>query len=37
MGQATQHNTMLFDHIRECYGHVVWTHKTHEKCADKLT
>jgi hypothetical protein len=22
--------------IRECYGRVVWTHKTHEKCADIL-
>ncbi len=24
------------DQIRECYGRVVWTHKTHEKCADIL-
>lgn len=23
--------------IRECYGRVVWSHKTHEKCADILT
>lgn len=22
--------------IRECYGRVVWTHKTHEKCTDIL-
>ncbi len=22
--------------IRECFGRVVWTHKTHEKCADIL-
>lgn len=22
--------------IRECYGRVAWTHKTHEKCADLL-
>lgn len=22
--------------LRECYGRVVWTHKTHEKCADIL-
>jgi len=22
--------------MRECYGRVVWTHKTHEKCADIL-
>lgn len=26
----------LEDQIRECYGRVVWTHKTHEKCADIL-
>lgn len=23
--------------VRECYGRVVWTHKTQEKCADLLT
>lgn len=22
--------------LRECYGRVVWTHKTHEKCSDIL-
>ncbi|MFM5840697.1 SLATT domain-containing protein [Aeromonas rivipollensis] len=22
--------------VRECYGRVVWTHKTQEKCADLL-
>ena len=27
---------ILEDQIRECYGRVVWTHKTHEKCADIL-
>ena len=26
--------TVLESQIRECYGRVVWTHKTHEKCAD---
>lgn len=26
----------LESQIRECYGRVVWTHKTHEKCADIL-
>ncbi len=26
--------TVLEAQIRECYGRVVWTHKTHEKCAD---
>ncbi|PIR38562.1 MAG: hypothetical protein COV35_06475 [Alphaproteobacteria bacterium CG11_big_fil_rev_8_21_14_0_20_39_49] len=24
-------------HIRQCYGRVVYSHKTHEKCADILT
>lgn len=27
---------ILEDQIRECYGRVVWAHKTHEKCADIL-
>lgn len=27
---------MLEGQIRECYGRVVYTHKTHEKCADIL-
>lgn len=27
---------VLESQIRECYGRVVWTHKTHEKCADIL-
>ena len=26
----------LESQIRECYGRVIWTHKTHEKCADIL-
>ena len=25
---------IIESHIRECFGRVVWTHKTHEKCAD---
>lgn len=25
---------ILLSQIRECYGRVVWTHKTQEKCAD---
>ncbi|SDY44119.1 SLATT domain-containing protein [Nitrosomonas halophila] len=29
-------NTYLEDQIRECYGRVVYSHKTHEKCADML-
>jgi hypothetical protein len=36
MVQNSQLNTTLLDQIRECYGRVVWTHKTHEKCADLL-
>jgi hypothetical protein len=27
---------ILEDQIRECFGRAVWTHKTHEKCADIL-
>lgn len=27
---------ILDSQIRECYGRIVWTHKTHEKCADIL-
>ncbi|ELV8578263.1 SLATT domain-containing protein [Vibrio vulnificus] len=33
---SNQPNNVLLDQIRECYGRVVWTHKTHEKCADIL-
>ena len=29
-------NGILEAQIRECYGRVVWTHKTHEKCSDIL-
>lgn len=29
-------NTIIEGQIRECYGRVVYTHKTHEKCADLL-
>jgi len=36
MVQNSQLNTTLLDQVRECYGRVVWTHKTHEKCADLL-
>ena len=28
--------TYLEEQIRECYGRVVYSHKTHEKCADLL-
>ena len=27
-------NELLESQLRECYGRVVYTHKTHEKCAD---
>ena len=27
---------VLEGHLRECYGRVVYSHKTHEKCADML-
>ena len=32
----TSENEILEAQIRECYGRVVWTHKTHEKCSDLL-
>ena len=32
----TSDNEILEAQIRECYGRVVWTHKTHEKCSDIL-
>lgn len=33
----TDSKTILEDQIRECYARLVWTHKTHEKCADHYT
>ncbi|MWJ27972.1 SLATT domain-containing protein [Halomonas sp. ZH2S] len=35
MEQNSPHNA-LEDQIRECYGRVAWSHKTHEKCSDIL-
>ena len=35
--ESVSENTLLEAQIRECYGRVVWTHKTHEKCSDILT
>lgn len=29
-------NNILEGQLRECYGRGVYTHKTHEKCADIL-
>ena len=34
--EANSQLEVLEAQIRECYGRVVWTHKTHEKCADIL-
>ncbi|HLO55480.1 MAG TPA: SLATT domain-containing protein [Saprospiraceae bacterium] len=31
-----EHNNLIESQIREIYGRVVYTHKTHEKCADIL-
>src|SRR6266404_936397 len=33
----TPHSRRVFEgHLRECYGRVVYSHKTHEKCCDLL-
>jgi hypothetical protein len=33
----TPHSRQVLEgHLRECYGRVVYTHKTHEKCCDLL-
>lgn len=32
----TNEEKILEGQLRECYGRVVYTHKTHEKCADIL-
>lgn len=34
--QENPNISVLESQIRECYGRIVWTHKTHEKCADIL-
>ena len=41
MGQGSrpensENFALIEDQIRECYGRVVYSHKTHEKCADIL-
>lgn len=33
---TTDHINVLESQLRECYGRVVYSHKTHEKCADIL-
>lgn len=33
---TTDHVSILEGQLRECYGRVVYSHKTHEKCADIL-
>ncbi len=35
-GPAPQSRSILEGQLRECYGRVVYSHKTHEKCADIL-
>ena len=30
----TNSNLLLESQLRECFGRVVYSHKTHEKCAD---
>jgi len=34
--QAEKQYDLLEAQIRECFGRVAWTHKTQEKCADRL-
>lgn len=34
--ESSPKKTVLEAQIRECFGRVVYTHKTHEKCADLL-
>jgi SMODS and SLOG-associating 2TM effector domain family 4 len=35
--KSTRLRPPLESQIRECFGRVAYSHKTHEKCADKLT
>jgi hypothetical protein len=35
-GDTPESRRILEGQLRECYGRVVYTHKTHEKCADIL-
>lgn len=35
MEQNSPHN-VLEEQLRECFGRVAWSHKTHEKCSDLL-
>lgn len=37
MDQNSHPDFKLESQIRECFGRVAYTHKTHEKCADQLT
>ena len=34
--QPMDFSNLIEGHVRECYGRVVYSHKTHEKCADIL-
>ncbi|EXI36440.1 SLATT domain-containing protein [Acinetobacter baumannii] len=35
--ETNSQRNILEEQIRECFGRTVWTHKTHEKCADILS
>ena len=34
--EANSQVEVLEDQIRECYGRLVWTYTTHQKCVDIL-
>ena len=34
--EANSQVKILEDQIRECYGRLVWTYTTHQKCVDIL-
>lgn len=37
MDQYSLRDSKLESQVRECFGRVAYTHKAHEKCADRLT
>lgn len=34
--EQNSHHNVLEEQLRECFGRVAWSHKTHEKCSDIL-
>src|SRR5690554_1607143 len=34
--EQNSHHNVLEEQLRECFGRVAWSHKTHEKCSDLL-